>query len=420
MLSLAPNDLDPPTENAPDSKSDSIRLHTRLRHRTFLLSPGGYEDLRWLLSGVRSSGDLVGRIVEFKDPEIIQEFVVESTEHFADIESQLLTIEAAGSDIDVDLVNTVFRGVHSVKGAAGFLGLTSINQLAHSLENVLNLMRERELIPSSGIIDVMLQSADQLQSLLGNVSESNGVDVSDQVALLDAIASGSAGSEAVEAQQVSEPGSELDATDSLAAAEQLIAAMEASGATCVQEMKALDGDLKQNKADTERNQDSASAPRVPSPQPAAEPASKEAPSATQSSDPSVPVAKASVESSIRVSVESLDRLMNLAGELVLGRNQLLQTVASGEEGGLEAVAAKINQVTAEMQDAIMQTRMQPIGNVFTRFTRVVRDLSAKLEKQCRLVIEGKEGRSRQDDRGSHRGSADAPDSQRRRSRPGVT
>ena len=82
--------------------------------------------------------------------------------------------------------------------------------------------------------------------------------------------------------------------------------------------------------------------------------------------------------------------MNLAGELVLGRNQLMQTIATGETVCLEGVAAKINQVTCEMQDAIMQTRMQPIGNVFTRFTRVVRDLSAKLGKQCKLVIEGKE------------------------------
>ena len=173
--------------------------------------------------------------VEFEDPEIVNEFVVESTEHLADIENQLLTIEAAGADIDVDLVNTVFRGVHSIKGAAGFLGLTSINELAHSLENVLNLMRERELIPTSAIVDVTLKASDELRSMIENVAGSNDVDVKSHVARLEAIASGEPLEDEPPAVEINDAG--LDGADALAAAEALIAEMEAAGTTSISDLK---------------------------------------------------------------------------------------------------------------------------------------------------------------------------------------
>lgn len=93
--------------------------------------------------------------------------------------------------------------------------------------------------------------------------------------------------------------------------------------------------------------------------------------------------------SIRVTVHLLDKLMNLSGELVLGRNQLLQAQGSGNEKGVAVASARLNQVVSEMQEAIMQTRMQPVGSLFQRFPRVVRDLAGKLGKRCRLEIEGR-------------------------------
>jgi two-component system chemotaxis sensor kinase CheA len=96
------------------------------------------------------------------------------------------------------------------------------------------------------------------------------------------------------------------------------------------------------------------------------------------------------ESSIRVQVGVLDSLMNLAGELVLGRNQLIQALNTEAHVGIEAVASRLDQVTTELQEAIMRTRMQPIGSVFSKFPRVVRDLSAKLGKQCDVIMDGKE------------------------------
>src|SRR5262245_6917415 len=126
------------------------------------------------------------------DPELLAEFVTEAREHLAGVEGQLLDIESGGADINVDLVNTVFRAIHSVKGAAGFLGLTTVNKLAHSLENVLGKMRNRELPPTSPIVDTMLQAADVLAKLINNLETSNETDVSSHVAALDAINAGDA------------------------------------------------------------------------------------------------------------------------------------------------------------------------------------------------------------------------------------
>ncbi|MEZ6070730.1 MAG: chemotaxis protein CheW [Pirellulales bacterium] len=96
------------------------------------------------------------------------------------------------------------------------------------------------------------------------------------------------------------------------------------------------------------------------------------------------------EANIRVSVGVLDKLMNLAGELVLSRNQLMQAIASSQQSGLDVIASRLDQVTSEVQESIMQTRMQQIGTVFNKFPRIVRDLSGRLGKQCDLNIDGKE------------------------------
>jgi two-component system chemotaxis sensor kinase CheA len=98
-----------------------------------------------------------------QDKELLVDFVIEARDHLADVENQFLAIEQAGANIDVELVNEVFRAIHSIKGAAGFLGLTRINDLAHNLENLLNMMRNAELVPTSPKVDAMLRAADTLR-----------------------------------------------------------------------------------------------------------------------------------------------------------------------------------------------------------------------------------------------------------------
>src|SRR3972149_3344798 len=123
----------------------------------------------------------------FDDPELMAQFVTEAREPLGDSEGQFLQIEAGGQNADVNLVNTVFRAIHSIKGAAGFMGLTTVNKLAHSLENVLGKMRNHELVPTSSIIDTMLRAADALSKMINDPESSNDVDVSCHVESLERI-----------------------------------------------------------------------------------------------------------------------------------------------------------------------------------------------------------------------------------------
>ena len=261
-----------------------------------------------------------------ENDDLLQDFVVESTEHLADIEAELLAIESQGEDLEVDLVNKVFRALHSIKGASGFLGLDRICELSHAMENVLGALRNEELVADSAMVDTLLRSSDRLKAMLDDVGSSNEADIAALVTALDAI---------LEVERAAEE--------------------------------------RPAEAKPQAPEPQAPAPEAPAPGGSGR-------SASQAPSPG--------SATVRVPVSVLDHLMNLAGELVLGRNQLLQGLGCGEAGGLDAVGARIDQVTSELQEAIMETRMQPVGNVFGKFPRVVRDLSGQLGKQVSLVTEG--------------------------------
>lgn len=310
-----------------------------------------------------------------QDDDLLQEFVVESAEHLSDVEGQLLEIESGGADINVDLVNTVFRAVHSVKGAAGFLGLVNINLLAHNLENVLNLIRNREMVPTKPVVDALLRSADMLRTMVEDVDSSNEVNVTPFVAEMKAVLRGDMGDEP-QVKEIAETMVDVAETVTTAAHPE-IASPETAAEVAPQETP---------NQETPAAAQSAAEPTAATSQPA--PTSPASAAPVPSRPASQPSQNKQVESSVRVNVSILDRLMNLAGELVLGRNQLLQTVNNSTQDKLENVAGRLDQVTSELQEAIMQTRMQPVGSVFNRFPRVVRDLSSKLAKECALEIEG--------------------------------
>ncbi|MGB7327771.1 MAG: Hpt domain-containing protein, partial [Rubripirellula sp.] len=122
-----------------------------------------------------------------QDRELLNDYVIESQEHLSDIENQLLALESQGDDMDVALVNTVFRAIHSIKGAAGFLGLDVIQALAHRAEEILNKLRNKELSPTSEVIDTLLRSTDRLKGLLDDIDTSNHQDVTEYLDALEAI-----------------------------------------------------------------------------------------------------------------------------------------------------------------------------------------------------------------------------------------
>ena len=328
--------------------------------------------------------------MEIEDDEILQGFIEESLEHLADIEHDLLAIEEAGANIDEDLVNKVFRAAHSIKGGAGFMGLTAIQELSHATENVLGMIRAKKLVPTPEIINVLLIASDQLQSMIEDVHNSNDVDISAHTTPLNAIADGTFTQPPAAPAEKSKPPKTTTAPAPAPAKPQpepletepvlrlelepqpeLIDLPEEDPVATFQD----DPDDEDLESEAEVN---ATAP------PAGFPARAEL---AEDKSKAPPVKG---ETTLRVHVSLLDSLMNLAGELVLSRNQLLQTIGSDDLRNAEAVGQRIDLITSELQEAIMLTRMQPIGNVFNKFPRVVRDLAKKLNKSIDLNIVGKD------------------------------
>ncbi len=322
--------------------------------------------------------------MQIEDDEILQGFIEESLEHLADIENDLLAIEEDGADIDEDLVNKVFRAAHSIKGGAGFMGLTVIQDLSHVMENVLGLIRSSKLVPTPEIINVLLQASDKLNTMIEDVSNSNDYDIEEHLIPLNAIYDGdfNQGSAAEEASE--ESSAEEPVVEEPVVAEPAATKPEPEIEPVVEEKQ--EAAPEPEPAVVEPASEPKPAPKATvAPKPKAAP-----PKPTKAAPPKKSAAKVKVDTSIRVHVSLLDSLMTLAGELVLSRNQLLQTIASDDVRNAETVGQRIDLITSELQEAIMLTRMQPIGNVFGKFPRVVRDLSSKLNKEIDLTIVGKD------------------------------
>lgn len=470
--------------------------------------------------------------MDIADKDLVAEFVIESQEGLANVESQMLSIEAAGADVDTDLVNSVFRTMHSIKGAAGFLGLDRIGTLAHSLEEILNNLRNREMIPTTELISTILRAADFMTKLIDEVETSNDADVTPYVSELQQFRPGTtqAPAAAPAAEVADQPAPVEDnspattnttgaapatTASSAAVSIQLSDAVREFLIECYENLDQMDRDLMQleqdpsasqlvrnifrtihtikggagflglaelehlthvaedllgkvrsgerafnrticnallatidkcreglamvestgntsalspdaviemlwqaDKAETEANttptaenveatstpieaavaetHDSASAAPAKSATPAAQLSGPAAiaeaspptnTTATNSSDKS---SVSAGESTIRVDVELLDKLMTRVGELVLARNQILQYTSKQDDSNFTSTAQRLNLITTELQESVMKTRMQPIGNVWSKFPRVVRDLSTQLGKQVRIEMEGKE------------------------------
>lgn len=338
--------------------------------------------------------------MQFEDDEILQGFVEESLEHLSSIENDLLSIEEAGADIDEDLVNKVFRAAHSIKGGAGFMGLIAIQELSHATENILGMIRSKELIPTQEIVNTLLIAADQLQAMIEDINNSNDVDITSHVTALNAIADGKdAEPSSAEVPIVTPDVLEVLATRTQEAAnaeealhqEEPISTPPEPVSTPVTE-EVIPEVVPEPIVEAVQPIPSAPEPVVPPPvQPVPQVAQPQAPTPRPPAKDAGPApAPAKADTTLRVHVSLLDSLMTLAGELVLSRNQLLQTISSTDIKTVETVGQRIDLITSELQEAIMLTRMQPIGNVFNKFPRVVRDLSAQLGKTIDLNIIGKD------------------------------
>jgi len=298
--------------------------------------------------------------------EIVESFVVEATEIYDGLEGDLLQLEKTPED--EELVDSVFRDVHTVKGTAGFLDLEQLSTLAHRFEEVLDAMREQEVDFEPAMTDVMLCAFDHMKVLTQQVidRELEALDLDPLLEALEAINEGT-----FEAGEVSLPDPDAGASPDDGGAEG--AADETEAAAATGEESPDDTAASSASGSDEDGESGSTAPDT-----------------------------------IRVEVSRLNQLMDLVGELVLGRNRLLQliTEARTEQNArsesddtlrldsllseLEEASDKVDYTTTELQSAIMQTRMVEVGQVFGKFPRVVRDLAREFGKKIDLTVEGED------------------------------
>ena len=345
--------------------------------------------------------------------EIMEDFLIEAFELIEQIDHDLVELEANPEDLE--LLNRIFRVAHTVKGSSSFLNFDVLTELTHHMEDVLNKARKGELKITPDIMDVVLESVDMMKGLLESIRDNGsdsaaGIDIKNICVRLTQISEGEAPSAAAEAPAAPSP-------EPVKEPEPVTPAVEAAPEVSDAELSKLSDSeveaeierlLKVRKAeDQARRASKGIAPKspeeiAPATSAAPAPAPKPAPSRERDADKKVPAASSNSavaqEQTIRVEVKRLDHLMNLIGELVLGKNRLLKIYDDVEERyegekfleELNQVVSSLSLVTTDIQLAVMKTRMLPIAKVFNKFPRMIRDLSRELGKQIDLEISGEE------------------------------
>ncbi len=384
-----------------------------------------------------------------QNEEFISEFVEEALTHIETVENNLLHLE--GEELDLDLVNDIFRAVHSIKGTAGFFALDNIVNLAHTMENLFGEVRAERLELTTNMIDSLLEANDMLLYMVEHVEDSQNMDISKYIERLNVFLSGKDAPKEERAHgqdtlreslkhghrlymvkiylnrdlakqgitpiaffnNIASIGNIIESKSDISHVEGLHNVFDddielAFVFTTVLEKKLvaqaldiplsnieeLDKDISKGQIDKLLEEDGREETRQGKEkkgplQKANTKGVKAHPTTPSSKLPTTPSSKL-VEDSIRVHINLLNDLMNLASELVLGRNQLLRTMEGHTKAipGIESILQNIDHITTELQEKIMQTRMQPIGNVFNKFPRIIRDISKNLGKEIELTMDG--------------------------------
>ncbi|GAA8022169.1 chemotaxis histidine kinase/response regulator CheAY2 [Helicobacter pylori] len=377
--------------------------------------------------------------------EIMEDFLIEAFEMNEQLDQDLVELEHNPEDLD--LLNRIFRVAHTIKGSSSFLNLNILTHLTHNMEDVLNRARKGEIKITPDIMDVVLRSIDLMKTLLVTIRDTgsdtnNGKEneIEEAVKQLQAITSQNlegakegtkeapkkenteeakkenteeAKKENTEENQENKakaPTAENSASDNPLADEPDLDYANMSAEEVEAEIERLLN--KRQEADKERRAQKkqeakpkqevapkaeiskTETPKTETPKaPKTETKAKAKPDTEENKAPSI-----GVEQTVRVDVRRLDHLMNLIGELVLGKNRLIRIYSDVEERydgekfleELNQVVSSISAVTTDLQLAVMKTRMQPVGKVFNKFPRMVRDLSRELGKSIELIIEGEE------------------------------
>ncbi|GAA6883073.1 chemotaxis histidine kinase/response regulator CheAY2 [Helicobacter pylori] len=358
--------------------------------------------------------------------EIMEDFLIEAFEMNEQLDQDLVELEHNPEDLD--LLNRIFRVAHTIKGSSSFLNLNILTHLTHNMEDVLNRARKGEIKITPDIMDVVLRSIDLMKTLLVTIRDTgsdtnNGKEneIEEAVKQLQAITSqnlegakeGTKEAPKKENQEENKeenkenkakaPTAKNPTSDNPLADEPDLDYTNMSAEEVEAEIERLLN--KRQEADKERRAQkkqeakqevtpTKEAPKTETPKaPKIEAKAKAKADTEENKAPSI-----GVEQTVRVDVRRLDHLMNLIGELVLGKNRLIRIYSDVEERydgekfleELNQVVSSISAVTTDLQLAVMKTRMQPVGKVFNKFPRMVRDLSRELGKSIELIIEGEE------------------------------
>ncbi|WRC07181.1 chemotaxis histidine kinase/response regulator CheAY2 [Helicobacter pylori] len=360
--------------------------------------------------------------------EIMEDFLIEAFEMNEQLDQDLVELEHNPEDLD--LLNRIFRVAHTIKGSSSFLNLNILTHLTHNMEDVLNRARKGEIKITPDIMDVVLRSIDLMKTLLVTIRDTgsdtnNGKEneIEEAVKQLQAITSQNlegaketSGTKETPQKENKEeakeenkenkaktPTAENPASDNPLADEPDLDYANMSAEEVEAEIERLLN--KRQEADKERRAQkkqeakqevtpTKEPPKTETPKaPKTETKAKAKADTEENKAPSI-----GVEQTVRVDVRRLDHLMNLIGELVLGKNRLIRIYSDVEERydgekfleELNQVVSSISAVTTDLQLAVMKTRMQPVGKVFNKFPRMVRDLSRELGKSIELIIEGEE------------------------------
>ena len=317
--------------------------------------------------------------------DLLREFLVESAEHLDTVDAELVRFEQDPNNQQI--LRNIFRLVHTIKGTCGFLGLPRLEALAHAAETLMG--RFRDGYPVSGAsVTLILATLDRLKAILGDL-EATGTEPAgsddDLIGALEKMASDEAPAAApapAPAAIVLPPPVERELKPGEVSLDELERAfLEAPGP---------DDFFAPEPAPAVAEAPADEVPAEEAPEPAAPRAAASAAASSAAPAPEGGEGAIAKVQTIRVNVDTIEHLMTMVSELVLTRNQLLEIARRHEDSGYKVPLQRLSHVTAELQEGVMKTRMQPIGNAWQKLPRVVRDLSAELGKGIELVMSGAE------------------------------
>jgi two-component system, chemotaxis family, sensor kinase CheA len=323
--------------------------------------------------------------IDCEDQELLEGFLAETTELLEKLDDDLVSLEK--NPEDADLMNRIFRSIHTVKGASSFLGFDFLVKVTHKTEDVLNRLRKIELTLNSEIMDVVLEAVDLVKTLVADIKEGEIVERDIETVISKLIPFLSEG--ATEATVLA-PGAATAAAPQAAPAAAMTPLQEAS--------KALEEAAAAATSAPGAPSATATTPAPAAPAVAAAPQPQKAPQAKEAAKPAGKGEELADNTTVRVDVKRLDDLMNQVGELVLERNRMIQ-LQSDYTAGLDAngfsdefgkLSKRLNFVTSELQMQVLKMRMLPVEKVFKKFPRIVRNLARDLGKEVELQIIGEE------------------------------